>query len=229
MKEENYFNFPVMMLKGIWDADNDKRNSFLSDILYYHIAKHAQKLPEMDFEETEEEKFKRSAIFWGVNLNGNLNKKMVRGYELLDLYQDTKVLTGINMGIFWQFYNDYKTDLEWHSLIVYLSLRSILGRKKYCKSNNDLLFSRMNGNVSKINSNNFPITEYHRKKIIENLELNWGLKYYSRYMRGFYFGFDIELEDLIFLAENLKQKNKVENLKDKKKKIFERWKIQNEK
>lgn len=227
MKGEKYFNFPIILLQGVCKGDDSKRNDFLKNLLYYHIAKHSEKLPFISNEESEEQRFQRSASFWNVDLKGNLSEKVKQGFNLLESFKDSKVFIGIKTEIFWEFYKNHKTDFEWHLLITYLSLKSILGQKKYCKSNNALLYSRMEGNESKQGLNDLGFTEYYRTKLINKLESDWNLKYYSRYTRGFYFGFDIDLEKLIFSAENLKEENKKKLLQDEKKKILEKWKNQN--
>lgn len=43
----------------------------------------------------------------------------------------------------------------------------------------------------------------------------WGLKTYSRYTRGFYFSFKMELDALVFEAEKSRKKAKMAYLKKK--------------
>lgn len=55
--------------------------------------------------------------------------------------------------------------------------------------------------------------EYWFRKIKPELILNWGLKYYSRYTRGFYVSFKLSLEDLVFVAEKRRKSTKEKQLK----------------
>jgi len=50
--------------------------------------------------------------------------------------------------------------------------------------------------------------DYHYIKLIKSLQDNWGLKYYSKYTRGFYVSFDMDYEDLVFQALKKKQATK---------------------
>ena len=74
----------------------------------------------------------------------------------------------------------------------------------------------------------FEFTEYKRNKIINKLQLDWGLKYYSRYTRGFYFSFKMSLEKLITIAESKRQSTRLKELKDKKKEILKKIQGTNE-
>lgn len=112
------------------------------------------------------------------------------------------------------------TDYHWECLFTFLAFKSIIGKKQYAKTNNQLLFTRMAGK-EKVKDyqllKGFDFTRYHLNKIKNELQINWGLKYYSRYTKGFYAGFDIELEALIYEAEKRKESMKMQMLKTDKK------------
>lgn len=220
--EQKYFNFPIKMLQGVLDGSKDKV-SFLTDLLYYHIESHAMKMEGLnEYEESETQRFKRSAEFWGVTVGDNPEKQK-KAEQLLIENETSKVFVGINTTVFWSFYKEEKTDLEWECLVAFLALKSILGNKSYSKSNNALLYSRMSGLESANDGYELSFTEYHRNKIIFKLETEWELKYYSRYTRGFYFGIDVSLKDLIFQAESKRESLRKESLKNNKAEILKRW------
>ena len=218
--QQLYFNFPIMMIRGVWEGWKDKPD-FLRDILYFHIENHAQKIEDLnEYEETDAQRFKRSAEFWNVSMSGDVSSRQERGAELLAAYEESKVFVGISTDVFWNYYKTQKSDFEWECLIAFLALKSIVGNKSYCKSNNALLFARISGNESSKDDHSLTLTEYHRNKIIFKLETEWNLKYYSRYTRGFYFGINVTLQELIFEAESKREKLKVEQLKNTKAEIL---------
>lgn len=218
--EKKYFNFPVMMLQGVLEGWKDK-DEFLTDLLYFHISNHAQKLEDLnEYEETEVLRFKRSAEYWNVSMSGNLRTRQERGAELLAAFEESKVFVGISTEVFWNYYKTLKTDLEWECLVAFLALKSILGNKSYCKTNNTLLYARMSGNESSKDDYSLTFTRFRRDKIILKLETEWNLKYYSRHTKGFYFGIDVSLKDLIFNAENRRESFKAKELKNNKAEIL---------
>lgn len=219
MESSRYFNFPIQMMQGVLEGWKDKKE-FLKDVLYFHIQNHADKLEDLnEYEETEAQRFKRSADFWGVEMQGCVESRCQRGESLLCEFEDAKVYVGISTDVFWNFYNENKTDFEWECLFAFLALKSIIGNKTYCKSNNGLLYARMSGSES-VNNDSITLTRFHRDKIICELENNWGLKYYSRYTKGFYFGFDIGINDLVFEAEKRRKSTKEKLRNDEKKKAL---------
>lgn len=218
-----FFNFPLMMLRGVLEGWKDK-TEFLTDVLYFHIENHAQKIEDLnEYEETEAQRFKRSAKFWNVSMIGDIESRQERGAELLAAFEESKVFVGISTEVFWNYYKNEKSILEWECLAAFLSLKSILGNKRMCKSNNNLLYARMSGNESAKSEHNLIFTEYHRNKIIFKLETEWNIKYYSRYTRGFYFGIDVTLEELIFEAESKREKVKLKQLRNNKAEILKSW------
>lgn len=220
---ERFYNFPIIMMQGVLEGWKEK-DEFLKDILYFHIANHAQKLEDLnEFEETEVQRFKRSAEFWGVSMSGNIERSQLRGAELLDEFEKSKVFVGISSEVFWNFYQNDKTQFEWECLAAFLALKSILGNKTFCKSNNALLYARMSGNESVKDLHSLSFSRFHRDKIILKLELEWNVKYYSRYTKGFYFGIDTTLEDLIFFAEDRRESFKAKELKKSKSEILKNY------
>ena len=220
---ERFFNFPIQMMQGVLEGWKEK-DEFLRDILYFHIENHAQKIEDLnEYEETEVQRFKRSAEYWGVKMSGNIERSHERGAELLEEFEKSKVFVGISTEIFWNFYQNEKTQFEWECLAAFLALKSILGKKTFCKSNNALLYARMSGNESVTDLHSLTFSRFHRDKIILKLEIEWNLKYYSRYTKGFYFGIDTTLQDLIFFAEDRRESFKAKELKKSKDEILKSY------
>lgn len=62
---------------------------------------------------------------------------------------------------------------------------------------------------------------YHIDKVLEELQLSWGLKLYSDHIRGMYVSFTKSLDDLAVINELSKKSNKRNNLKEQKRQAKE--------
>lgn len=219
MQKETYFNFPVALMQGVL-AGQKTVQSFLSDAVEFHIYSHSVSIADLnEYEETDLQRFKRSASYWEVSF-GNIELAMQKGSELFQKYGEGAALVGINKEMFWDFYKGTKSSFQVECLIMFLAMRSILGKKKVVKTNNALLIIRMSGFKSAAESfpeELFAINRYQLDKIKTELQTNWNLKYYSFYTRGFYITFDMTLKELITYAEGKKLSVKEEILKAEKK------------
>lgn len=218
LNKPEYFNFPVTLLDGFMTNSH----IVLKNILYYALYQHSLKL---EFGE-ELEMIKSSAKFYNVQL-GDVDECLELGGELYDNFKDAP-RCGLNMEIFWDFYKSEKSEFEKVCLLGFLAIKSILGKKPYCKIDNKFWLSRMSGkaksldvseldpNIQKYNS------EYQTKKIKNELKHNWGLKTYSRYTRGFYVSFQLPLEELIYQAEKRRKSTKDKQSKLEEKAILDK-------
>lgn len=141
----------------------------------------------------------------------------------------------INKKHVFEFRDKDKSETEIAELAMFLSMRSILGQKTYCKTNKQLVVSRMFGYAnakqaeSKMPKALKPLYEkyqnrYHFDKIKENLELNWHIQVYSNHNRGFYIAVkdEMSMDNLAFAAESNKKKHKISELQAKKQKAKEK-------
>lgn len=214
MAKQLYFNFPVEILKGF--LINDKK--CLNDILYYAVYAHSLNLEG----KTPLQKFVNSSSYFGVKI-GNKETAFEKGELLYDSISLYAPKTGIEKGIYWDFYDNEKTEFEKMCLLAFLALKSIIGIKPYTKATNLYLWSRMDGNnkafneVSELSKEIKAIANRYKTDLIKTeLQNNWGLKMYSRYTRGFYVSFSIDLSELIFQAEKKRKSRKEKELKQKK-------------
>lgn len=227
MSKEKYFNFPIQLLNGFMiDA-----KKVLNDISNYAVYENSLKL----VLGTESEKMKASASFYNINL-GSIPSSLKNGKSLYNsTYGNNSPKVGLSVDIFWDFYKNEKTDFDKICLLCFLGLKSIIGRKSFCKVTNLYLWARMDGKANTIVSVNELSNEvikyanrYQSETIKNELILNWHLIYYSRYTRGFYVSFKMSLEDLIFEAEkkrkSIKEKQQKEIQKEALKKALERLK-----
>lgn len=133
----------------------------------------------------------------------------------------------INVDRLFNFRDHDKSEFELVQFATYIGLRSILGNKQYCKTNKLHLISRAFGYTSHRDVPNRFVSadvgmlhnkyskRYHIDKIIEALELNWGVIVYSKHTRGLYISMEnkMSIYDLALVSESRKQKQKLLRLK----------------
>lgn len=226
MTETKYFNFPVNLLKELFVA----KDKVLSDILYFALYSHSLKMDTEDlYSNSELSKFKSAAKWYGVVLGGSdqdNKNKLKRGKALFDSLPADSPKVGLNISIFWDYYKNDKDEFDIACLAAFLSLKSILGTKPYCKTDNAYLWARMSGNakamkdVSELSDGvKKYANNYQTVKIKTALREGWGLVTYSRYTRGFFVSFTLDLPALIIEAETRRQSMKEKQYRQHEKEI----------
>lgn len=204
MSDTKYFNFPVQILKGIFE---DKQK-VLDGLLYYALYAHSLKLDGDNYYNNNPEfsKFLASAKWY--NVTGLDNAKFTTAKKLYNSIPANSPKTGLNKDIFWDFYQNEKSDFDIACLSAFLAIRSILGTKPYCLTTNAYLWARMSGNNKSMKEYSelsgrvrHYAKEYQTVKIKKALREGWGLVTYSRYTRGFFVSFTLDLKALITEAE----------------------------
>ncbi len=221
-----YYNFPLMMLNGMTNKTSKDKGRFetLNNILDYCIYDTYLKYDYLN--ENEKENVIEKDL--GINF-GSFKNCITNGKKQYNKFFNSKVKVGLNSNIFWDYYKNDKTDFQIICLLGFLAIKSVLGSKPFCKMNNAIFLSRMNGEektmqgFSKLPTGiKFFNTEYRLKKIKTELQDNWGLKHYARYTRGFYVSFTLSKEKLILEAEKRRRSNKENNRKDKEKEYLQK-------
>lgn len=219
MSEKKYLNVPIQLLNGLFS----NKDEAMTNILYCGLYAHSLKL---DLGETDFDDFLSSVKFYNVSMGGtqtDKKRKFKAGETLYNSYESSPKV-GLNMDIFWDFYKNDKSDFEIACLAAFLAIKSILGTKPYCKITNAYLWARMNGiskaieDVSMLSESiQKYANEYQTVKIKNELRENWGLVTYSRFTRGFYVSFTLDLEALIFEAEKKRKSTKEKQYKQNEK------------
>lgn len=226
MSDVKYFNFPVTLLKELFE---DKQK-VLNDILYFALYSHSLK---MDAEElynnSEFNKFKSAAKFYNVDLGGSdqdKKNKLKQGKALFDSIPTDSPKVGLNISIFWDYYKNDKSEFEIACLSAYLAIKSILVTKPYCKTDNSFLWARMSGNskaMKDISELSYGVKKYANNyqtvKIKTALREGWKLVTYSRYTRGFYVSFTLDLPALILEAETRRKSIKEKQYRQHEKEV----------
>jgi len=216
MSDAKYLNFPIQLISKLFT----NKDETMTNILYCGLYSHSLKL---DLGEDDFDNFLSSVKFYNVAMGGNnydKKQKFKTGETLYNSIDTSSPKVGMNMNIFWDYYKNEKTDFDLACLAAFLAIKSILGSKPYCKMNNAYLWARMSGNSSSMKDYNElsePIlkyaNEYQTVKIKNELRDSWGLNTYSRYTRGFYVSFTLELDALIFEAEKKRKSTKEKQYK----------------
>ena len=137
------------------------------------------------------------------------------------------VLFMISKSLLFDFRDNEKAELEIAQLMAFTAIKSIIGKKKYGKTNKSHILARMFGYASVKDVPENPCDfykkyskRYHIDRIIQQLELHWHVKTYSNHMRGLYvsIGEELTFEMLAQMAENNKIKNQVKDLEKVKSK-----------
>lgn len=215
-----YFHFPIKMLQGVLNKNVEKRRAMLITLLNWQVYKNC-----IENDDGSIEAFDETAKLFSVNFNSPV-ESWEDGAEQYAKYEDARVFTGIHRNVYHDFYKNAKSEHDWECLFAHLALKSILGKKKFVKTNNKLMFSRMAGKETQKEYDQikgFQWSEYHRNKIIDTLQIDWHLRYYSRYTRGFFFSYEMSLEELITHAEESKRSKKKKNLRAKRHKALQAY------
>lgn len=216
MSETKYLNFPIQLISGLFK----NKEETLNNILYCGLYSHSLKL---DLGEDEIDNFLSSVKFYNVLMYGSYadkKQKFKTGQNLYLRIPTSSPKVGLNMDVFWDYYKNDKTDFEIACLAAFLAIKSILGSKPYCKVTNVYLWARMNGNSTSMKDYSElsePIlkyaNEYQTVKIKNVLRDSWGLNTYSRYTRGFFVSFTLDLDVLVFEAEKKRKSIKEKQYK----------------
>jgi len=198
-----YINVPVQLLAGFLE---DTRQSIRS-IYFYSIYAHFIKLEKGSVKE----RYKRTCEYFNFQeLDREENLRM--GKILYERYTNPP-MTGIARNLYTEYNKLEKSDFEKACFLAFHALKSIVGEKIFQKTDNRLLWSRMDGKVKAVRNETelsekliFFTKEYQTLKIKKELQENWGLVYYAQQTRGFYISFKLDLKALILEAMKRKRK-----------------------
>lgn len=210
--ETKYFTFPIILLEGAFSDIQKVCSNIISYSIYFYSK---------SFDgESESEKMEKAAKALHVTMGST--KDTLKIAKELDR-KNCKTMTSINTSIVWDFRDNYKSHFEIAVFTAFCAIRSIIGKKSYCKTTNLFLLSRMAGEPCQVDYSELPeplfkyCNEYQLKKIKSELVLHWGLKYYSHFTRGFYVSFSMNLPELVLQAETRKKKYQEKNYSDQQK------------
>ena len=176
------------------------------NIMDYAIYHHAKSL-----DGSLNKRIKDSANYFGVTL-GNITRTAQNGESLDYKTPERPVMTGISKHLTFEFYDSPKTDNEISVLLSFLAMKSILGKKSFCRITTAFLLCRMAGysTISEMSELPEQLKKYrsrwHLDCLKSALRNHYGLKIYGRYTRGFYISFELPEEQLIEEVEKKRKK-----------------------
>jgi hypothetical protein len=212
MNKPIYLTFPIILLKdGLRDI-----KKCISNVMDYCLY----------------DEIIRQKIAYSYNpINDALNKLSIKFVNVNDSIEIGQMIfdsidlkapkTSINLEMMFDFYKNKKSEFEIVCFLAFSALKSIIQKQKFKKITNEYLLSRMSGN-SKSNEEINTLLEryacrYQLNKIKDELQLNWGLKYYAVKTRGFYVSFTVDIETLALIAERKNKKYKLKRIKERTK------------
>jgi hypothetical protein len=213
-----YLNFPIMLIKNIFL----EKRSCINFIIGFSIYQKASN----EYEQVTAECMDDVADELNINLgNSKRHLQLCHSFiKKLNSPDDLGAFVGINNDILFDYLKNDKTEFQIAAFCAFCAVRSILGKKVFCKTNKALIHARMFGYRS---AKQLPdkmteiqkkyLNRYHMDKLIQELELNWHLKLFGGHCRGFYLSFDLSHCDLAMEHNKAKKKVKVDALKEKKK------------
>jgi len=182
-----------------------------------------------NFKEKAIEFFQIKQAYSFLGIEGSVENTLKAGKAIEKIIPEKEPFPNISKSLVFDFRDNEKSEFDLIQFAAYISIRSILGRKGYCKTNKKMIISRMFGYKS---NKDLPdemdpaikdlfikySNRYHIDKVLLHLELNWNIITYSRNIRGLYVGNGnkVSIADLVLFAETKKKKRKIENLKSAK-------------
>lgn len=133
--EDYYFNAPIELYRDFVG----NKSKCLSDIVAYIAAGYD------DMDEAQE----------AMNTNFNYPQEALnRGMKLRNKIQ-SKVEFSITHKLYWDYHNNTKSELDCLVLLAYLSLKSMIGYRRFFKTSNDVMLMRMAGYANKKEFNEY--------------------------------------------------------------------------
>lgn len=227
--KEKYFNFPVVLLSGFLVDSRRVLNDIYNYATYVKVVYYCE-LEEFDWvvNENIEKAVSLSDSYFSIK-TVNKVQAFESGLELHNSIPEQTPKVGLSISVFFNYYDNDKTEFEKVTLLGFLAIKSILQNKAYCKVTNNFWLSRMDGKAKSISDTlelSEPVRKYATRKYITKIKkeliLEWSLIHYSRYTRGFYVSLKMSLEDLVFQAEKKRKTRLEKNIKDKEKEAIKR-------
>ena len=223
-KDIKYFNIPISLLPELYRDHKE----FASKAIDLAIYRYAETLEGNSFIEKFESALKFLNVVCHIPVE-KVIKNIENNENLLSLPEYPSA--GVYTGLLWNYQQHDKTEFECLCLGAFISIRSIIGKKPFAKTNKKMIFARMFGYKSpkELPNKRFMndlqkryFNRYQIDKILNELQLQWHLKIISNHNRCLYVSFDLSLEELAQKTLSEKNKQKLLKLKEAKKRAIER-------
>lgn len=219
-KKPTILNFPVTLLQGFLKLYGTEECVF--NIFCYGAYTYGNASAEDDYPA-----FMGGATYLGIEAeiqDVGVSGCCMIGAEMHEA-QKGKPMTGVSVDTLldWYYNGGACKEEEKVKFLMFAAFKSMLvDRKKAISATNNYLFARMDGKPNKVNHYtelSEPLQVYYnsrrkRTRLINDLQLDWGLRYYSYRMEGFWVSFDLTNKQLISLAETRRKKNRLKELNE---------------
>ena len=221
--EQDYFNVPIEIYKG-----------FMLDSkgIMFNVAAYAC----YEFMTAQGCDIESAIKYYELDFS-NIKQVEKTGYQLYNDLPRNTAIVGISKTVLIDYLNNDKTELEKATLLGYVAIKSIIGSKGYCNTNNAMMLSRMDGsNKNCIGKLSPQIAKYSKhywcNKIRNELELSWGLT--TKQSRGVNCSFKLTHKGLLQAIDKTSKVSKLKKLKQDKKNakedfLQEQYKLQRDK
>ena len=181
-----YCIFPISLIGGMFE--NKKRT--ILKILHFVVKKQMQILKY----DTYIEKMLTTTKYFGIDFFKVFGSEHTFNSIDSDISQTKIAKVKIKVEILLDYFKNEKSEFEIECFCGYCALKSMIGNKKIFKGTVKFLLSRMFPDSN--NLKNKYKKHYHYRKLMKELEINWGLKKLSSNARGFYFSFTGDYDEL---------------------------------
>lgn len=232
IKEESvFFNFPVSILGELLDYTSEAFEKMLAWATYDYIKQH-EEIGETGYKALNGETGWKVIIHAVKALQYTNNGNMVQWYKFCgEIYKKYKgARTGLSQKQYWELREGFTSMLDEDKvvLLAFLAAKSILGNKVYCKTNDLMLFARMNGldkafaNNQELISKSHPViagfnTRRKKETIRRILADKFHIRCYSNHDRGYFISSKLSLNKLAEVVET----NRRCTIKHHKKKLLD--------
>jgi len=230
IKEESvYYNFPVSLLGELLDYTSETFQKILAWATYDYIKNHEVE-GEHGYNTLQGETGWKSIKPAVEALQYSYTENMVQWHKYCgEIYKNYKgARTGLSQSQYWELRECFSSMLDEEKVVwlAFLAVKSILGNKVHCKTNDFLLFARMNGLSSayssdtelKEKSHPVPASFYTRRKretLRRILADKFHMAIYSNHDRGYYISTKLSLNKLAEVVES----NRKSTIKTHKQKL----------
>lgn len=220
----SFYNAPVVLLDGfIPDTRGTLNNVF--DYCFYEACHKIQE--DLPYAEPEDKMQYVADKILGAEIR-NIHRSFTNGEALYNSIPQRTARAPIHRTIFWDYYDNEKTDFEKACFLFLHAIKSILGANLHAKKKitNIFILSRMDGQNSSYKSLDELSpdvrkysTEHYLRKIKGTFQKQGSFEYAGLVFFGFHirggcwYAFDTPLHELMIHAELHKQKNRDKLLK----------------
>ena len=171
---------------------------------------------DINFRNEEIESYKYNCSLSILNLKKNNHKSIIKTAIEIEKNKPHNVHAMININVLFDFRDNTKSEFEDIQLLFYIALKSIIGKRETATTNYKHIYARMQGMSCTNNISEYPIQlkkyieiEHHKRKLMEAIKNNWGVKRYSsKGIRGVYFSTSskVSQNELNSKVKTMKQK-----------------------